>query len=115
MVPLRFIVENMGATISYDQSTKVVNITKNDINDNLTEELSEVVQINSPVVNIRSGPGTQYDVLTQAKLGDTFLVTSQRDGWYQIVIQNGQKAWVIASAVDPIDFGLSGDKMMLNL
>ncbi|HHU32163.1 MAG: N-acetylmuramoyl-L-alanine amidase [Zhaonellaceae bacterium] len=110
MVPLRFIVENMGATISYDQSTKVVNITKNDINDNLTEELSEVVQINSPVVNIRSGPGTQYDVLTQAKLGDTFLVTSQRDGWYQIAIQNGQKAWVIASAVDPIDFGLSGDK-----
>lgn len=113
MVPLRFIVENMGASISYDQQTGVVNVTRA-LNKNDAVEVSEVVQINSPVVNIRSGPGTQYEIVAKARLGDTFTVILKQDGWNQIVLSNGQKAWVIASAVDPVEQKTSGDQQRDN-
>lgn len=113
MVPLRFIVENMGASISYDQSRRVVDVKRNFVtNDETIEQVSEIVQINSPVVNIRSGPGTQYDIVAKVKLGDTFFVTAKQEGWNQIIFQNGQQGWVVASAVDPVKLDSPDDEQI---
>lgn len=101
MVPLRFIVENMGASISYDEKSKTVNVTKVDPGngENKTDESLEVINdkiavITGSVVNIRSGPSTDYPALTQASLGTSFKVTARQGDWYQIALNNNKPGWV---------------------
>lgn len=110
MVPLRFILENMGASVQYDSKANVVNVVKKQP-ETVSEPISdvtEIVQINSPLVNLRSGPGTQYETLKQAKQGDKFLVTSIQGDWYEVAIEGGKKAWVIKKAVEPVDLSKAG-------
>ena len=57
------------------------------------------VQVTANVVNLRSGPGTSYPRVTQAKQGQTFeILAKNADGsWFQ-VSANGKTAWVINDA-----------------
>lgn len=54
------------------------------------------VKITANLVNLRSGPGTNYPVASQAKKGQVFdiLAKNQKGSWYQITA-NGKKVWVI--------------------
>lgn len=64
--------------------------------------------INYSVVNIRSGAGTSYGILTQLSLGTTVTITNEKKGsdnyiWYQIpVTVSGTKknGWVRSDCVD---------------
>ncbi len=50
-------------------------------------------------VNIRSGPGINYDVVGSLAYGQSLTVTGQtQDGWYQTTL-NGQPVWVSGSVV----------------
>lgn len=49
-------------------------------------------------VNIRSGPGTNYNVLGSANSGTVFTVTGTSGSWYQISY-NGQTAYIISDYV----------------
>lgn len=59
---------------------------------NLPEEIVMVIKENSS--NIRSGPGTNYDVIATAHKGDTFYATGNQETasngrtWYEIYIDN---------------------------
>ncbi len=57
------------------------------------------VQVISDVVNLRSGPGTNYPRVGQAKKGQIFdILAKNPDGsWFQISA-NGKTAWVINDA-----------------
>ena len=35
-------------------------------------------------LNVRSGPGTEYEVLTKLKNGASLIITQQSEGWYQV-------------------------------
>lgn len=48
-------------------------------------------------VNVRSGPGTSYSVLTVAAKGTTLPTTGKTSGGWTEVIHNGQAAWVSTS------------------
>lgn len=92
MVPLRFVLENLGARVEYDSTAKLVNvITDGSINQNTT---IKTAVISEDVVNVRSGPGTSYSVLTKVGKGDTYQVLSQSSDWYQISINNETAGWV---------------------
>ncbi len=54
------------------------------------------------LVNVRSGPGTQYTVLGKARSGDAFDMTGKLadSTWFRINF-NGQEGWVLASLVNP--------------
>jgi N-acetylmuramoyl-L-alanine amidase len=95
MVPLRFIVENMGADISYDQQTKIVNVTKvePDLGEPIEVISEKVAVISGSVVNIRSGPGTDFPALSKASFGASFNVTARQGDWYQIAL-NDRTGWV---------------------
>jgi len=45
-------------------------------------------RVNGSRVNIRSGPGTGYSVLTQAVSGDKAYTIGINDGWYKIIYGN---------------------------
>lgn len=58
----------------------------------LEEPPADVMVISVSSANIRSGPGTEYDVLTTAKKGDTFIATGNQETvsngtiWYEIYL-----------------------------
>jgi hypothetical protein len=47
-------------------------------------------------LNVRSGPGVQYGVLTEAKAGDQFPVLGRtaRNDWVQIALPTGEPGWI---------------------
>jgi N-acetylmuramoyl-L-alanine amidase len=54
------------------------------------------------LVNVRSGPGTQYTVLGKARSGDALDITGKlADGSWWRVNFNGQEGWVLASLFNP--------------
>lgn len=44
-------------------------------------------------LNLRSGPGTGYRVITTASRGTTATVLGQRYGWYNVRLANGTTGW----------------------
>ncbi|MEZ4663233.1 MAG: SH3 domain-containing protein [Caldilineaceae bacterium] len=60
--------------------------------------VTAVVQVDT--LNVRSGPGTNYSVVTQVRQGTALRVTGQVDncGWLQIVTSDGAAGWVSGNA-----------------
>lgn len=107
MVPLRFILESMGVQVSYDEKNSAVNILRASTDENNQESSFEdkILVINSPKVNVRSGPGTNYSVLFQAVLGDKFIISGINQDWYQVALGDGNSGWLYESTVDLVDAG----------
>ena len=78
-----------------------------------TPETARAV-INNPTVNVRSGPGTNYANIGQARNGERYDITGKNAGgnWYQINF-NGQTAWVTSQFVvvegDPNSVQVAGN------
>jgi len=55
-------------------------------------------------VNLRSGPGTNHAVITQARLGETYRPLSDTaSDWIQIELADGTSAWIFAKFFAPAD------------
>ncbi|QGG49355.1 N-acetylmuramoyl-L-alanine amidase [Heliorestis convoluta] len=50
--------------------------------------------VNGQVVNIRSGPGTSYSILTTYRAGQVVEVIKSQDQWSQIRMNNGSHGWI---------------------
>jgi hypothetical protein len=48
-------------------------------------------------VNVRTGPGTNFPVVTQVNKGDTVTLRDQAFGWYRVVLSDGSTTGWIAS------------------
>jgi len=73
--------------------------------DVVTEENNLKVSVS--VANMRSGPGTTYDVVTQSKLNDQFVSSqyatdAKKEKWYKVVSSSGD-AWLHQSVVTIVD------------
>lgn len=57
--------------------------------------------VNRPAVNIRRGPGTEYDVISVAREGDRFTATGRNatGAWIRIALTDGQVGWISAPLV----------------
>lgn len=56
------------------------------------ETTKNMIEITGASVNIRSGPGTQYDAVDVVHMGDT-LPEANPDGWFPVLL-NGRICWV---------------------
>ena len=56
------------------------------------ETTKNMIEITGASVNLRSGPGTQYDAVDVAHMGDT-LPEANPDGWFPVLL-NGRICWV---------------------
>ena len=53
------------------------------------------ITVTGSVVNLRSGPGTEYGILGQVHEGDSMQVTGRLDDWYRIYIPSMSLfAWI---------------------
>jgi hypothetical protein len=60
------------------------------------------LKVETDIINVRSGPGTDYGLVGSANLGESFAIVGRNaDGsWYQICCVNGQQGWVSADFTD---------------
>jgi N-acetylmuramoyl-L-alanine amidase len=52
------------------------------------------VTILNPDTNLRSGPGTSYDIVGRVQAGERYQVVKQEDDWFQIRLQDGSTGYV---------------------
>jgi N-acetylmuramoyl-L-alanine amidase len=56
--------------------------------------------VNGDSVNIRSGGGLTYDVISKANTGDTFTVLSEVAGWVKVKLPDGRDGWIADFLID---------------
>lgn len=52
------------------------------------------ISVNAPVVNLRSLPTTESELLTTLTKGTTLAVLAAQGDWYQVTTPNGQTGWI---------------------
>lgn len=62
----------------------------------------EIVRIKnlSSSLNVRSGPGSQYEIVAKADPSQAFVLFSEKDDWLEILLESGDLAWVAKQFVD---------------
>ncbi|NLO89091.1 MAG: SH3 domain-containing protein [Clostridia bacterium] len=113
MVPIRFVSEHLGCEVVWNHIQKAVYITSGDSsggNDDPDEETSDPRRgyVTGSVVNIRTGPGTNYAKVGQVTKGTMLLVYKEERGWYRVSTPSGLKGWISGSYVSFSDSGRGG-------
>jgi SH3-like domain-containing protein len=65
--------------------------------------MAERLTVIKPVANIRSGPGTNYDILWKVEKYYPIFVIEKKDPWYHFKDFEGDKGWVHKSLVNKVD------------
>jgi len=55
------------------------------------------------IANVRSGPGTQYDVLWQVERYHPFIIIQKKGDWYEIKDFENDVAWLYKSLLENIE------------
>lgn len=63
----------------------------------VSTSVTGTVTVTGSVVNIRTGPGTNFPVVTKVNKGTTLTVKEQAFGWYKVVLPDGTTTGWIAS------------------
>jgi len=59
------------------------------------------VTVTGSVVNLRTGPGTNYPIITKVNRGTVLTVQDQAFGWYQVVTSDNVTGWIASWLVSP--------------
>ncbi|WP_409302705.1 SH3 domain-containing protein [Peribacillus sp. SCS-155] len=79
----------------------------------LTPAPSETVYLRDDS-NIRTGPGTSYNVITLEKKGSAVTKIGEKDGWVQVVTASGKTGWVAAWLTGTKEKGLKGKVIVVD-
>lgn len=74
---------------TYDPQTVVIGTDGNKI----VRKMRAVV-VKSSNINVRSGPGTDHDIVFRADQGVPFKVLGQQGEWLQVVHESGEEGWL---------------------
>ena len=108
MVPLRFIGEQLGSTVSWNVKEQAVYITKgsdagsgkDDGKGNEDRTVKEEVVVNvSSYANIRQGPGTTYPIVSKVQNGTVLGSIGNSGGWYQVLLADNSTGWISGTIV----------------
>lgn len=61
----------------------------------------EQVWVSIPVLNVRSGPGLDYQIVRQVNQGDVLFVRENGPGWLYVELPDGQFGWVMRQFTAP--------------
>ena len=68
------------------------------------------IRIDASVVNIRTGPGLSYDIMTQIVGGEKINILSEENEWYKIRLSNDQIGWVASWLIGNTEFSAASNK-----
>jgi uncharacterized protein YgiM (DUF1202 family) len=46
------------------------------------------------IIDVRSGPGSTYEVLAKVESGGSYIVVAQQQDWYKIQLPDGREGWI---------------------
>lgn len=75
-------------------------VTSRGITERLIGRLGQVVRPQSPIF---ASPGRR-PIYYECKVGDYLVVSSQRDGWYGVLMIDGRIGWIASSRVRLLDY-----------
>ncbi|PKM78889.1 MAG: hypothetical protein CVU88_08640, partial [Firmicutes bacterium HGW-Firmicutes-13] len=73
-----------------------------------TGQAFKTIRVNANLVNIRSGPGTNYSIITRVQRNDELQVLNREGDWYQILLPNKQVGWIAGWLVVEVQTNPSG-------
>ncbi|MFD2209814.1 N-acetylmuramoyl-L-alanine amidase [Virgibacillus halophilus] len=62
---------------------------------------NDYIAVAADGVNLRTGPGTNHQVIGSALHGDTYKLTGTKGDWHRIVLGDGTTAWIAAWLTSP--------------
>ncbi len=70
-----------------------------------TEQNGETIAVKvgwvaRPEVNLRAGPGTNYEEIGELVLSTQVIITDQHGDWYKVLLDNGKSGWVAGWLID---------------
>lgn len=65
------------------------------------EWLKQSVKVTGDVVNLRAGPGTDFDIIFKAKKDEVFVKVAKKENWFEVIIDetNQRTAWIYSGLV----------------
>ncbi|WP_414840244.1 N-acetylmuramoyl-L-alanine amidase [Carnobacterium sp. TMP28] len=69
------------------------------------------IKVDASVVNIRTGPGLSYDIMTQVVGGEKINILSEENEWYKIRLSNDQIGWVASWLIGNTEFSVASNKV----
>lgn len=69
------------------------------------------IKVDASVVNIRTGPGLSYDIMTQVGDGEKINILSEENEWYKIRLSNDQIGWVASWLIGNTEFSAASNKL----
>lgn len=97
MVPLRFVGDSLGVKVDWDGGANtVVLTTKKPETPSLGQDSNtkKTALVTGSIVNMRTGPGTDYPAVAQIKKGELLTILGESDDWYRIQSREGHEGWV---------------------
>ena len=61
---------------------------------------AKMVAVNADMINLRSGPGTKYQVIWELGRGYPLKVIGSKGQWYRVVDFENDKGWIYKKLVD---------------
>lgn len=59
----------------------------------------KTLYVTGPRVDVRSGPGTNYPVISSLETGAQLRAIGRQGGWYQVTLPNGEVGWIYQTLV----------------
>jgi len=70
--------------------------------ENRPTPIIKIIRIKAIVLNVRSGPGTQYKVIGQLEEGNKVQVTRSQGDWFEIKLGKRKRGWVNRELVEDL-------------
>ena len=86
---------------SSDYITRINNSSNN--NSQSGTSISGYGKVTASTLNVRSGAGISYSVVTKAYKGDKVELLESSNGWYKIKLSSGKVGWVSSDYITKID------------
>ncbi|MDN5344570.1 MAG: N-acetylmuramoyl-L-alanine amidase [Clostridia bacterium] len=96
MVPVRFLSQAFGGQVDWDAGSQTVSIWLG------STSAAGRVRITGSYVNIRTGPGMAYQVITTLPQGTILKCLGETNGWYQVQLSESSKGWISATYAEPV-------------
>ena len=85
---------SQGSTPTTETTSPTVTGSENNQNAGTNMGVSGSATITGNSVNIRTGPGTNFPIVTKINQGTTVNIKEQAFGWYKVVLVDGSTGWV---------------------
>ncbi|GAB6908116.1 putative SH3 domain-containing protein [Desulfosarcina cetonica] len=73
-----------------------------------TMAAGQVLAVDTALLNVRSGPGLDHPVVSQARLGERLVVQQTSGGWCFVGLPDGRTGWVMVQYTRPVAPGAQG-------